>query len=76
MAFGLRWSLGFAQTAMALADAEAAQQRMASFIDRCAAEAVPISAFHSGSPTDRASFAWHLPELGQLHEGSTIVDNN
>ena len=49
MAFGPRWSLGFAQTAMALADAEDAQQRIASFIDRCAVEAVPISAFHFGS---------------------------
>jgi alpha-glucosidase len=49
MAFGPRWSLGFAQTAMALADAEDAQQRIASFIDRCAAEAIPISAFHFGS---------------------------
>jgi alpha-glucosidase len=49
MAFGPRWSLGFAQTAMALADAEDAQQRIAAFIDRCAAEAIPISAFHFGS---------------------------
>jgi alpha-glucosidase len=49
MAFGPRWSLGFAQTAMALADAEDAQQRIASFIDRCVAEAIPISSFHFGS---------------------------
>jgi alpha-glucosidase len=49
MAFGPRWSLGFAQTAMALADAEDAQQRIAAFIDRCTAEAIPISAFHFGS---------------------------
>jgi alpha-glucosidase len=49
MAFGPRWSLGFAQTAMALADAPDAQQRIAAFVDRCAAEAIPISAFHFGS---------------------------
>jgi alpha-glucosidase len=49
MAFGPRWSLGFAQTAMALADAPDAQQRIADFIDRCTAEAIPISAFHFGS---------------------------
>lgn len=49
MAFGPRWSLGFAQTAMALADAADAQQRIADFIDRCAAEHIPISAFHFGS---------------------------
>jgi len=49
MAFGPRWSLGFAQTAMALADAPDAQERIAGFVDRCAAEAVPISSFHFGS---------------------------
>jgi alpha-glucosidase len=49
MAFGPRWSLGFAQTAMALADAADAQQGIAAFIDSCAAEAIPISAFHFGS---------------------------
>jgi alpha-glucosidase len=49
MAFGPRWSLGFAQTAMSLADASDAQAQMAAFIDRCAAEAIPISAFHFGS---------------------------
>jgi alpha-glucosidase len=49
MAFGPRWSLGFAQTAMALADAPDAQGRISAFIDRCAAEAIPISAFHFGS---------------------------
>lgn len=44
-----RWSLGFAQTAMALADSADAQARMEAFIDRCAAEQIPISAFHFGS---------------------------
>lgn len=49
MAFGPRWSLGFSQTAMALPDAADAQQRISHFIDRCVAEAIPISAFHFGS---------------------------
>jgi len=49
MAFGPRWSLGFGQTAMALADAADAQRRITGLIDRCAAEAIPISAFHFGS---------------------------
>ncbi|SEC75058.1 alpha-glucosidase [Rhizobiales bacterium GAS191] len=49
MSFGPRWSLGFSQTAMALADAPDAQERISGFIDRCAAEEVPISAFHFGS---------------------------
>jgi alpha-glucosidase len=44
-----RWSLGFAQTAMALADSADAQARMEDFIDRCAEEQIPISAFHFGS---------------------------
>ena len=49
MAFGPRWSLGFAQTAMSLADAPDAQAVISRFIDRCAAEAIPISSFHFGS---------------------------
>ena len=44
-----RWSLGFAQTAMALADSDDAQAQMEAFIARCAAENIPISAFHFGS---------------------------
>ncbi len=44
-----RWSLGYAQTAMAIADAPDAQAQIAAFIGRCAAEDVPISAFHFGS---------------------------
>lgn len=44
-----RWSLGFAQTAMGLADAPDAQAQLSAFVDRCEAERVPISAFHFGS---------------------------
>ena len=44
-----RWSLGFGQTAMGLADAPDAQKQLEGFIDRAASERVPISAFHYGS---------------------------
>ena len=44
-----RWSLGFAQTAMGLADAPDAQQQLDQFIDECARHRIPISAFHYGS---------------------------
>lgn len=44
-----RWTLGFAQTAMGLADAPNAQELLESFIDECEQHAVPISSFHYGS---------------------------
>ena len=44
-----RWTLGFAQTAMGLADAPDAQQQLDRFIDECVSRQVPISAFHYGS---------------------------
>ena len=44
-----RWTLGFAQTAMGLADAPDAQHQLDRFIDECVARKVPISAFHYGS---------------------------
>lgn len=44
-----RWTLGFAQTAMGLADAPNAQELLESFIDECQQHAVPISSFHYGS---------------------------
>lgn len=44
-----RWSLGFAQTAMGLADAPDAQQQLETFIARIDAEGIPCSAFHYGS---------------------------
>lgn len=44
-----RWTLGFAQTAMGLADAPDAQQQLDRFIDECQRRQVPISAFHYGS---------------------------
>ncbi len=44
-----RWSLGFAQTAMGLADAPDAQQQLDGFISRIEEEGVPVSSFHYGS---------------------------
>ena len=44
-----RWSLGFAQTAMGLADAPDAQQQLAAFIARIGSEGIPCSSFHYGS---------------------------
>jgi alpha-glucosidase len=44
-----RWSVGYAQTAMGLADAPDAQAQLNGFIDRAVAEAVPVSSFHYGS---------------------------
>jgi alpha-glucosidase len=44
-----RWSLGFAQTAMGLADSPNAQELLEGFIEECQARQVPISSFHYGS---------------------------
>ena len=44
-----RWSLGFAQTAMGLADAPDAQDQLDRFLTRIQAEGIPCSAFHYGS---------------------------
>ncbi len=44
-----RWSVGFAQTAMGLADSPNAQQLLEGFIDECQSRRVPISSFHYGS---------------------------
>ena len=44
-----RWTLGFAQTAMGLADAPDAQAQLNNFIDRMKQENIPCSAFHYGS---------------------------
>jgi alpha-glucosidase len=49
MAFGPRWSLGYANTAMSLTDASDAQARLAEFVDQVAAHDIPLSAFHFGS---------------------------
>ena len=59
-----RWSLGFAQTAMALADAPDAEARIRGVIDAAKALDIPISSFHFGSGytsigTKRYVFTWN-----------------
>jgi alpha-glucosidase len=49
MAFGPRWSLGYANTAMSLTDAPDAQTRLAAFADQLTENEIPLSAFHFGS---------------------------
>ena len=49
MAFGPRWSLGYANTAMGLTDAADGQNQLSKFIDRAIESQVPVSAFHYGS---------------------------
>src|SRR5882672_4655951 len=49
MAFGPRWSLGYANTAMSLADAPDAQARLAAFVADAKRHDIPLSAFHFGS---------------------------
>ena len=65
-----RWTLGYAQTAMAIADVPDAQAQMERFIDRCAAEDVPISSFHMGSGytsigVKRYVFNWNTSKFPQ-----------
>ncbi|WP_158816422.1 glycoside hydrolase family 31 protein [Methylocapsa sp. S129] len=44
-----RWSLGFAQTAMGLADSPDAQRQIQGVIEKAIAHDIPLSAFHFGS---------------------------
>ena len=83
-----RWTLGFSQTAMALADSPNGQERVGQFIDRCISDDIPISAFHFGSGytmigPKRYVFTWNTskyPEppalMARFHEaGMRIVAN-
>ncbi|GGF32427.1 alpha-glucosidase [Aliidongia dinghuensis] len=83
-----RWTLGFSQTAMAIADSANAQARMHEFIEKCGAERIPVSAFHFGSGytsigPKRYVFTWNLskyPEPRKLTDafhaaGIKIVAN-
>ncbi len=71
-----RWSAGFAQTAMGLADAPDAQALLDRFIDTIASERVPISSFHYGSGYSsrgkrRYVFTWNaskFPTPGLLND--------
>ena len=63
-----RWTLGYAQTAMGLADAPDAQAQLSRFIDQCAEHRMPISAFHYGSGyssrgKQRYVFTWNLDKF-------------
>jgi alpha-glucosidase len=63
-----RWTLGFAQTAMGLADAPDAQQQLDRFIDECEKQRVPISSFHYGSGyssrgKQRYVFTWNTSKF-------------
>ncbi|MCB2001963.1 MAG: glycoside hydrolase family 31 protein [Burkholderiaceae bacterium] len=65
-----RWSLGYAQTAMGLADAPDAQQQLDGFIERIEHERIPCSAFHYGSGYSsrgkrRYVFTWNTTKFPQ-----------
>ena len=88
MAFGPRWSLGYANTAMSLADAPDAQARLSDFIDEAKRHDIPISAFHFGSGYSsigprRYVFTWNaakFPAPRELvhkfqHAGMRLVAN-
>jgi alpha-glucosidase len=49
MAFGPRWSLGYANTAMSLTDAPDAQAQLATFVEQMTEHGIPLSSFHFGS---------------------------
>ncbi|HEY1329309.1 MAG TPA: glycoside hydrolase family 31 protein [Casimicrobiaceae bacterium] len=73
MAFGPRWSLGYANTAMSLTDAPDAQARLAGFCARLAEHEVPCSAFHFGSGYTsigkrRYVFTWNRDKFPQPRE--------
>ena len=83
-----RWSLGYAQTAMGLADAPDAQQQLDNFITRIEAEGIACSAFHYGSGYSsrgkrRYVFTWNgskFPDPKALnarfqHSGMRLVAN-
>jgi alpha-glucosidase len=68
-----RWSLGFAQTAMALADAPDAQARIKGVIDAAKALDAPISSFHFGSGytsigKKRYVFTWNREKFPEPKE--------
>lgn len=83
-----RWSLGFAQTAMGLADAPDAQQRLEVFIESIQAHGIGCSAFHYGSGYSsrgkrRYVFTWNrdkFPDAKALNQrfhaaGMQVVAN-
>jgi len=72
MAFGPRWSLGYANTAMSLTDAPDAQARLGRFIEDAIRHDIPISAFHFGSGYSsigkrRYVFTWNSSKFPDPH---------
>jgi alpha-glucosidase len=72
MAFGPRWGLGYANTAMSLADAPDAQAQLAKFADRLVEHDIPLSAFHFGSGYTsigkrRYVFTWNRDKFPDPH---------
>jgi alpha-glucosidase len=72
MAFGPRWSLGYANTAMSLTDAPDAQARLAEFLDLAVRHDIPLSAFHFGSGYSsigkrRYVFTWNRAKFPEPH---------
>jgi alpha-glucosidase len=68
-----RWSLGYANTAMALADASDAQQRIRDFLGNAEHDGFPLSSFHFGSGytsrgKQRYVFTWNRDKFPQPRE--------
>ena len=67
-AFPPRWSLGFAMTSMAIADAADADAQIADFLDKCRLHAIPCRSFHFGSGYSmhngrRYAFCWNFEKF-------------
>ncbi|HVJ60802.1 MAG TPA: TIM-barrel domain-containing protein, partial [Burkholderiaceae bacterium] len=68
-----RWTLGYANTAMGLADAPDAQQRIRDFLGNAERDGFPLSSFHFGSGytsrgKQRYVFTWNLDKFPQPRE--------
>ncbi len=68
-----RWSLGFANTAMGLADAPDAQQQIRNFLGLAEHDGFPLSSFHFGSGytsrgKQRYVFTWNHDKFAQPRE--------
>ncbi|HXX83635.1 MAG TPA: glycoside hydrolase family 31 protein, partial [Casimicrobiaceae bacterium] len=73
MAFGPRWSLGYANTAMSLTDAPDAQAQLAEFVEQATRHEIPLSAFHFGSGYSsigkrRYVFTWNRDKFPEPRE--------
>ena len=80
-AFGPRWSLGYANTAMSLADAPDAQARLAQFVADAKRHDIPVSAFHFGSGYTsigkrRYVFTWNRDKFPDPHAAIRTFNAN